>query len=416
MGLVEKMNWTNMNFKPGLVSVIVPCYNNEQFLSRLLDSFCKQTYTYIQLIFVNDGSTDETKKVFDSYIPLFQKIGIMYAYIEQENQGQAAAINTALPSVEGEYIMWVDADDFLAEHHVEKKIKCLNDNKNVSVVCCRGAIVGEDNTEYVTGYLDNRHMVGNMFENLLFEKARCTPGLYMIRTEALFDVLPQKKIYPSRAGQNWQLLLPVTYQYKTYYINEILFYYVERRGSHSHNIHGITNWCRRFYELKELKIHILREMENILPVEYIQLLRHLVCLQEQYCKWDMILNNNYEEEENRYIKEEVEKLFKSFADTGRGRQCWIWGFCDKNIKLKKYLEKYADISIRGFVDSDQTKWDSENVISPRNINVKKMYLIVLLRNHSDIAENLHTFGFCMTQDVFYPEFEIEETLNHYRES
>lgn len=404
----------NINFKKGLVSIIVPCYNSAQFLSRLLDSLCKQTYTCIQFILVNDGSTDDTKKVFDSYTPPFQRIGIEYIYMEQENQGQAAAVNTALPFVEGEYLMWVDADDFLAERHVEKKVKCLEHNKDVSIVCCRGAIVKEDNTEYVAGVLDNRHTAGKLFEALLFEKAWCAPGLYMVRTAALFDVLTQRKIDPSRAGQNWQLLLPVTCKYKTYYIDEMLFYYVERRGSHSHNIHGIAEWCRRFHELKELKLRILHGMEGILPAGYMRLLRRLACLQEQHHKWDMILNNRYEEEENVCIKEEAETLLKSVTDAGKGRQYWIWGFCDKNRKLKKYLERYAKISVTGFVDSDPTKWDGVNVISPQNLNVKEMYLIVPLCSHPDIAGNLDTHGFRIAWDVFYPALEIEESLDHYQ--
>lgn len=414
-GICGERKQISMNFKQKLVSIIVPCYNSAQFLFRLLDSLCKQTYSYIQLIFVNDGSTDETNKVFDSYIPSFQKIGIRYTYIEQENQGQAAAVNTALPHVEGEYLMWVDADDFLAENHVEKKVECLNDHKDVSIVCCRGVVVKEDNTEYVTGYMDNQNMVGELFENLLFGRAWCTPGLYMVRTAALFDVLLQKKIYPSREGQNLQLLLPVTCKYKTYCIDEILFYYVERGDSHSHNIHGIRNWCRRLCGLRELKIHILHEMDRILPMEYINLLCYLVCLQEQHQKIDRILNSSYEEEENSCIKEEVENLYKSFADAGGGRQYWIWGFYDKNLKLRKYLEKYAGISVTGFVDSDRTKWNGVDVVSPKNVNVGKMYLIVPLRNHPDIAENLRIQGFRVAQDVFYPEFEIEESLKQYRQ-
>lgn len=397
-------------FESGLVSIIVPCCNGANFLPRLLNSICTQTYTYMQIIFVNDGSVDETEEVFCSYIPLFRDIGIRYRYIRQDNQGQAEAVNSALPYVEGEYIMWVDADDYLAETHVGKKVECLNDHKDVSIVCCKGVIVEEGNMECVIGYLDNQHIVGELFENILFERAKCSCGLYMIRTLALFDVLPGKKIYPSRAGQNLQLLLPASSKYKTCQMNEVLFYCVARSDSHSHDIHGIQQWCKRFHDIKDIKLHVLHEMEGKLSGEYMSLLCRLVCLQETFQKIDMILNHDYEEEESVCVREEVQRLYRHFADWGKGRQYWIWGFCDKNRRLKQYLEKYAGVTVAGFIDSDRTKWSGTDVVPPENIDVRKMYLIILLRDHPDISKRLHSCGFQTRQDFFYPEFEISENL------
>lgn len=410
------MKESDIGINPGLISIIVPCYNGALFLSRLLDSICKQTYTYIQLIFVNDGSVDKTKDVFDSYIPLFQKIGIKYIYIEQRNSGQASAVNTALPYVQGEYLMWIDADDYLVENHIEKKVDCLNKHRDVSIVCCRGAKVVENNVGRVAGYLNNSCVAGReemLFENILLERAHCTPGLYMVRTKALLNVLPNKKIYPSNVGQNLQLLLPASYKYKTYFMNEILFYYVMRRDSHSHNIHGIMEWCKRFQAVRELKIHVLHEMEGILPTDYMNLLCRVVCIQELYQKIDMILGSSYEED-NGCIEEEIVRLYRNFSGFDNGRQYWIWGFYDKSVRLKEYLKRYAGIAVKGFIDSDCSKWNGVDVISPNNINVEKMYLIIMLCNHTDITEKLYSHGFRMKQDVYYPIFEIDEILNNYR--
>lgn len=412
-GIYVKMSKNIYKLKHGLVSIIVPCYNGACFLPRLLDSICKQTYTYIQLIFVNDGSLDETEQIFCSYIPLFCSIGIRYIYIKQGNQGQAAAINAAFPYVEGEYIMWVDADDYLAETHMREKVKCLNEHNNVSIVCCKGIIVEENNIERVAGYLDNQHITGNLFENLLFERARCTPGLYMVRTKDLFDVLPNKRIYPSRVGQNFQMLLPISYKNKIHYINEFLFYYVVRNDSHSHSIHGISQWCKRLHAIKELKLHILQEMEQKLPVEYMRLLSRLVCVQELYQKINMILSAEYKDKDSICIKEEMEKLYGHFSSFGKERQFWIWGYCSKNCRLKQYIERYTKATVTGFVDSDRTKWDEINVISPESINSDNMYLIIPLREHSDISNWLHLCGFQINRDVFYPEFEISESLKNY---
>lgn len=409
-----KMNEVIYNFKNGLVSIIVPCYNGEPFLFRLLDSICKQTYTHIQLIFVNDGSTDGTEKVFGSYVSLFQQISIKYSYIKQENSGQAEAINAALPYVEGEYLMWIDADDYLSEDHVGKKVECLNSHQDVSIVCCRGVLVEDKNTECIVGYLDNRHITEKLFENLLFEQARCANGLYMVRTRALFAVLQNRRISPSEVGQNLQLLLPLSYKSQTYYMDDILFYCVVRSDSHSHKISGIIQWCKRFNEIKELKLQILHEMEEIMPRKYNRLLCRLVCLQEICQKINMILDNNiHEEGEKLCIKREVEELYKHFAYKGEGRQYWIWGFCDRSRKLKQYLKQYAGTEITGFIDSDEAKWNGMDVISPQDINADKMYLIILLHHYPDIVKWLYAYSFQEKRDFFYPEFEIDTSIKTY---
>ena len=73
------------------VSIITPCFNGEGFVERYLNSILNQTYKNIELIFINDGSTDRTEKVVKSYIIKFEEKGMKLIYIYQENAGQAAA-------------------------------------------------------------------------------------------------------------------------------------------------------------------------------------------------------------------------------------------------------------------------------------------------------------------------------------
>ena len=78
------------------VSIITPCFNGEKFISRYFDSILEQTYKNIEVIFINDGSTDTTEKIVEQYISTFNKHGIEFIYIYQENKGQAAALNNGL--------------------------------------------------------------------------------------------------------------------------------------------------------------------------------------------------------------------------------------------------------------------------------------------------------------------------------
>lgn len=91
------------------VSVIIPIFNGEKFLKKCLDSICKQTLDNIEIICINDGSTDNTLSILEKYSSKDQRIKI----ISTENNGQGSARNAALNCAEGEYIAFVDADDWI---------------------------------------------------------------------------------------------------------------------------------------------------------------------------------------------------------------------------------------------------------------------------------------------------------------
>ncbi|MFM6207508.1 glycosyltransferase family 2 protein, partial [Planktothrix sp.] len=87
------------------VSVIIPTYNCDRFLPEAIDSVLMQTYQDYEIIVIDDGSTDQTCQVLESY-----KHKIRYFY--QENQGSAVARNLGIKQAQGEFIAFLDADDF----------------------------------------------------------------------------------------------------------------------------------------------------------------------------------------------------------------------------------------------------------------------------------------------------------------
>lgn len=112
-----------------LVSVIVPAYQSAKYISEALDSLLKQTYENIEIIIIDDGSTDETKNIVAPYL-LNKKI--KYFYIN--NSGPAQAKNFALQKAKGQYIQILDADDLLAPTAIGEKIFFLKNNPQFSVV------------------------------------------------------------------------------------------------------------------------------------------------------------------------------------------------------------------------------------------------------------------------------------------
>ena len=92
-----------------LVSVIVPVYNVEKYISECLDSIVNQTYKNLQIILVDDGSTDNSGKICDEYAKKDSRITVVH----QENQGAGAAKNTSLDLIKGEYFSIIDSDDYI---------------------------------------------------------------------------------------------------------------------------------------------------------------------------------------------------------------------------------------------------------------------------------------------------------------
>lgn len=91
------------------ISVIIPIYNVEQYLSQCLDSIINQTYTNLEIILINDGSTDNSEKICNQYKLLDPRIIV----IHKTNGGLSDARNTGIKIATGDYISFVDADDFI---------------------------------------------------------------------------------------------------------------------------------------------------------------------------------------------------------------------------------------------------------------------------------------------------------------
>ena len=106
-----------------LVSIITPCYNVANTLIYYLQSILNQTYKNIEVIAVDDGSTDDTADILKEYVFIFAKYQMKLEYIYQKNAGLGAAINTGLKYVNGEYLCWADPDDFYMSDSIAKFTK-----------------------------------------------------------------------------------------------------------------------------------------------------------------------------------------------------------------------------------------------------------------------------------------------------
>ena len=142
---------------PPLVSVVIPCYNSKRYLAETIESALLQTYSRIEIIVVDDGSTDETARIARSY-PVH--------YIYQANRGISGARNTGILHCQGEYVLFLDHDDRLLPRAVEIGVRLLGEHPECALAVGEHQYIGADGR--AIGY-SNKHAAGRDHYLMLLE-------------------------------------------------------------------------------------------------------------------------------------------------------------------------------------------------------------------------------------------------------
>ena len=212
-----------------LVSIITPCYNVANTLIYYLQSILNQTYKNIEVIAVDDGSTDDTADILKEYVFIFAKYQMKLEYIYQKMTGLGAAINTGLKYVNGSIYAGLIQMISICPIQLQKDLEILRNYPEYAVVSSDAYVFRADDLKNPIKREAERfthRYEETQFEYLLTEQSHFCAGCHMIRMSAFDQVNPEREIYPARRGQNWQLLLPVYYKYKRFYLDEPLYGYI----------------------------------------------------------------------------------------------------------------------------------------------------------------------------------------------
>jgi glycosyltransferase involved in cell wall biosynthesis len=144
-----------------LVSIIIPTYQSERFISDAIDSVLAQTFKDYEIIIIDDGSTDHTQEVLKKYSDL-ENIKLIW----QSNQGPAAARNFGIKKSSGEYIAFLDADDIWLPNKLERQIHFLEKHPLIDLVYCDSYIFNEKCTKQKTRFEISRPYSGKVLEKL----------------------------------------------------------------------------------------------------------------------------------------------------------------------------------------------------------------------------------------------------------
>lgn len=232
------------------VSILIPCYNDGEFVEQAVQSALDQTYENKEVIVVDDGSDDEkTKSVLKT---LSQKIDLL---LIQENQGVVAARNNGIKEATGEYILTLDADDFFDKRFLEKAVPILNTIPEVGMVTCHATIINHDGKKYVQ--IPN----GEDFNKAIF------------RNNVYASLLYRKKCWEDVNGydpkmatgfEDWEFNISVSKAgWKVKVISEALFYYRLQRKSRNSSAKKNQKELREYVFKKHRDVGIKNYDETI---------------------------------------------------------------------------------------------------------------------------------------------------------
>ena len=151
------------------VSIIIPCYNHGAYVKDALGAAVNQTYANIEIICINDGSTDNTREAVRQFMADHKDI----IFIDNSvNQGVIAVRNQAIEASSGDYILPLDADDMIDPTYVEKATKILDKNPQIGVVYCKTRLFGDKDEELVLPPFSMDILFSNCVNNCaLFRKS-----------------------------------------------------------------------------------------------------------------------------------------------------------------------------------------------------------------------------------------------------
>lgn len=228
------------------VSVIIPLYNREKYIEETVQSVLSQTYKNFELIIVDDGSIDQSRKVLE---PFLNEI-MMLEHPGRVNKGQSAAINLGIKKSSGEYIAILDSDDIFAPHKLEKQVEFLEKNKNIGLVYGNGYVIDESGSKLYKFY-SNSHFEDNETSKILIN---C---YFALPTNALF----RRTVFDAagwfdedlRSGQDHDMAIRISEIAKLAYIDDCLFFY--RKHNESISIKNADlRWRNGFIILKKAQL------------------------------------------------------------------------------------------------------------------------------------------------------------------
>lgn len=241
-----------------LISIIIPIYNVEAYLHRCIDSVLLQTYSNLEIWLVDDGSPDRCGIICDEYAEKDNRIRV----IHKPNGGLSDARNAALDKMQGEWVIFVDSDDYIATTHVEELIKlALNNHSEIAVhSLCRFSELHkpQPRTRTISKLYDTQQALQSLFYQKDFDNAACGK---IYHTSLFKDIRYPKGLLYEDLATTYRLIQKA--QYVAFSSSESYFYFT-RHDSIENSSFSETKLESCLVIIKQLETFML-ESPQIVP-------------------------------------------------------------------------------------------------------------------------------------------------------
>jgi len=231
------------------VSVIIPTYNCADFLPEALNSVLCQTWRDLEIVVVDDGSTDSTREVVEKY-------GDRIRYFHKRNEGPSSARNMGIKEARGTYVAFLDSDDLWEPEKLRIQMDFMAEHPDVRLVCTDSRLMGSRGQRHMKL---KRDCVGNLFP-LLYVKSFVRTSTVLMAGDCFQEIGYFDESY--RSAEDYDVWLRVAKRYPIAYLNQPLVRYRKHESNVSHDKitlrHNALRVLKTHYDPKEIPARVFR--------------------------------------------------------------------------------------------------------------------------------------------------------------
>lgn len=211
-----------------MISIVIPVYNTENFLDRCLKSVCNQTYKNLEILCVNDGSTDNSLKILHHWLEIDKRIKV----INKKNGGLASARNAGIKSATGNWIYFIDSDDYIDLNFCEELLNCVKSHNADFAIC--PTMLSDINHNLVILPPYHEFIYTSFKEKVrMFRGGSCCDKLFSMKLLNKYNITFEE-------GHNWEgnlfLLKVAKYSDKFASTMKTFYHYIYNQNSICHSV------------------------------------------------------------------------------------------------------------------------------------------------------------------------------------
>lgn len=400
-----------------LVSIIIPVYNGSNYIKNAIESALNQTYENIEIIVVNDGSTDETEEIVLGF-------GDKVRYFHKENGGVATALNLAIEKMEGEYFSWLSHDDEYLPEKIEKQINAILESGDIESVCF---------TEYYLDFVDLNLIKPVDYKKYTVEQLSSIKYLTLFGLINGCTLLFHKNYFDKFGTFNTELLTSQDYDVWLRMFQESNIILVKEKLV-TYRVHK-GQIARKYGRFAEELDNITLRILNLINAEdkkkfyeneytlYLKVLNGYDSFFEvnampktfEYCY--NILLDIYSKQNTKFDEKTINKIKEKIYSLGNReyKRICVFGAGANGKKIQSLLDKYF-IKVDYFSDNSEKLWGTTindvEVISPEILSKMNNDTFVIVGNYyysEAITKQLNDMGFDYVAEID----EIDGVLNSY---